>query len=230
MWTLQLPQRRQGHAPPGDVVIRYPNGSFLVVKCDENVARELYFAPEEIDYWVKSAVVYRLLSLVGTIMLMLGVIALANSKLQLQIAWAGAFVIINIAHWVAAALPHSMHWDLSCYEVKEQGVEGGPGNKTFTVALWKAIAVTKSVQWVKLGDAAPTTQTWADWLVDAEERSKQGEYITGQIEDPLWPGTNSKEAKIWQVPEWDPQKWWNDLHNPEREATEQQTVAPNKAA
>ena len=35
-WTLQLPRRRvkTGKVPRGDVVIRYPKGSFLVVRCD----------------------------------------------------------------------------------------------------------------------------------------------------------------------------------------------------
>ncbi|EME49793.1 hypothetical protein DOTSEDRAFT_76988 [Dothistroma septosporum NZE10] len=63
-------------------------------------------------------------------------------------AWLEAYVIIDIAHWFAAALPQDMHWDLSCYEVQEHGIEGGPHNTTFTEALWKAIALTKSAQWI----------------------------------------------------------------------------------
>lgn len=50
-WTLKLVQPPKApddksEIPRGDVVIRYPNGSFLVVKCSERAARELYFAPE----------------------------------------------------------------------------------------------------------------------------------------------------------------------------------------
>lgn len=108
-WTLELSKRpdRKALTGDGDAVIRYPNGSYLVsslpealcensqnrtdtfqiVKCTEDVARELFFAPEEIDYNIKSEPVYRLLSLLGTVMLMLGVIALANAKLQLQFGW-----------------------------------------------------------------------------------------------------------------------------------------------
>lgn len=45
-WTLKLvqPPKANSENPKGDVVIRYPNGSFLVVKCSEHIARELYFA------------------------------------------------------------------------------------------------------------------------------------------------------------------------------------------
>lgn len=67
---LKLPQRRPGAAPRGDTVIRYPNGSYLVVRCDEDVARELYFAPEEIEYQLSNPARYRLVSLLGTIVLM----------------------------------------------------------------------------------------------------------------------------------------------------------------
>jgi hypothetical protein len=81
----------------------------LIVRYNEDVARELYFAPEEIEYTIKSLRIYRLLSLVGTLMLMLGVIALANAKLQLQFVWAGAYISINIAYWVVAAVPQKMH-------------------------------------------------------------------------------------------------------------------------
>src|SRR4051812_32381250 len=53
-WTLQLPQRKvqNDKVPRGDVVIRYPKGSFLIVRCKEDVARELYFAPETIEYFL----------------------------------------------------------------------------------------------------------------------------------------------------------------------------------
>lgn len=43
------PKEEEDHVPMGDVVIRYPKGNFLIVRCHENVARELYFAPEELS-------------------------------------------------------------------------------------------------------------------------------------------------------------------------------------
>lgn len=74
-WKLTLPKRKTKtlNLPPGDVVIRYTKGNFLIVTCDEDVARELYFAPENLEYLVKSSWQYRMISLVGTIMLMFGI-------------------------------------------------------------------------------------------------------------------------------------------------------------
>lgn len=216
-WRLKLPQRGRDHAPPGDTVIRYPNGSYLVVRCEEEIARELYFAPEEIEYEISSPAIYRMISLLGTIILMLGIIALANAKLQLQFAWAGAYVIINAAHWVVAALPPRLHWDLDCYEINEQGVEGGPDNSSFTEALWKAILLTKDVRWVKNGSAAPQTGVWDDWLIEAEGQALRGGHRTGPLMKPHFvSGQKAQKATIWTAPEdWDPKVAWNRINNGE---------------
>lgn len=234
-WTLKLPKRPQGGSTPrGDVVIRYPNGSFLVVRCDEDVARELYFAPEEIDYNIKSAASYRLISLCGTVMLMLGVVALANAKLQLQFAWAGAYILINVAHWLAAAVPAKHHWDLSCYETKEESVSTGPKNKTFTDALWKAILLTKSKRWVTNGKAAPQTQVWDDWLVDAVQKAQEVRCNEkGELQDPLWPGgpQGMNRGIVWEVPtDWDPKVEWDKLSEVEEKAKESGFVPAASAA
>lgn len=212
-WTLKLPQRKPGSSPTrGDTVIRYPNGSFLVVKCEEDVARELYFAPEEIEYNVKNPTIYRMLSLVGTIMLMLGVVALANAKLQLQVAWAGAYIIINAAHWMAAAVPPKLHWDLSCYEVQEQCIEGGFNNPTFTDALWKAILVTKSTRWTRTGKAAPQTEMWDQWLQEAEEMANSVGETIGHLQQPLWPGIDPSKGTIYLQPkEWHAKDAWDEI-------------------
>jgi hypothetical protein len=214
-WNLRLPRRPQADAPPGDVVIRYPNGSYLIVQCDEDVARELYFAPEEIDYTITSPTYYRVLSLFGTLMLMLGVIALANAKLQLQMVWAGAYILINIAHWVVAAVPQKMHWDLSCYDVREQGVEGGPSNPSFTEALWKAILITKSQSWVKNGKAAPETEVWDAWLNMAEEQAQMYGTRVGSLVKPLWIEGDLDKATIFEAPsteQWNAKAAWDKLN------------------
>lgn len=213
-WKLKLPQRVPHSAPPGDTVIRYPNGSYLVVRCEEEVARELYFAPEEIEYEISNPAIYRMISLLGTIILMLGIIALANAKLQLQFAWAGAYIIINAAHWIVAALPQKLHWDLDCYEIREQGVEGGPKSKSFTEALWKAILLTKDIRWVKNGSAAPQTHVWDDWLEEAEEQAARGGQKTGPLGDHLFGSeASAKKATIWTMPqEWDPKEAWNRIN------------------
>jgi hypothetical protein len=121
-WKLNLPKRNAKNiwTPPGDVVIRYPKGSFLVVRCHEDVARELYFAPENLHYLVATPWKYRMISLVGTILLMFGVIFLGNAGTWLQIGFAGAYMILNAAYWIVAALPQRYHWDMSCFEVRSQ--------------------------------------------------------------------------------------------------------------
>nr|POF08199.1 hypothetical protein CFP56_62779 [Quercus suber] len=201
--------------PDGDVVIRYPNGSFLVVKCEESIARELYFAPEEINYNIKRPELYRVISLIGTLMLMLGVISLANARLQLQFAWAGAYVLINAAQWTAAALPARYHWDLSYYQVMEEGLEDGPKNTNFTEALWKAILLTKSTEWVARGGAAPRTKTWDEWLSDAYDYAGTAESRLGELTDPnpQWKGGNPQKANIWRLPRgthWQAKAAWDE--------------------
>jgi hypothetical protein len=205
-WTLQLPRRKvkTGKVPRGDVVIRYPKGSFLVVRCDEDVARELYFAPSEIEYLLKSAPAYRILSLVGTMMLMGGVICLANAQIQVQIAWAGSYMLLGAAYWIVAALPGKLHWDTSCYKVtneclsdSDMNAKGYPSiNKTFTQALWKAIVVAKNTSWVMKSSACPDTQAWQDWLNAARACSKDVKLADKE---------NREGVKTWDVPAWDPQ-------------------------
>lgn len=207
-WTLNLPKRRPGIAPAGDTVIRYANGSFLVVKCGEDVARELFFAPENIDYLITNPATYRLISLVGTLMLMLGVIALANARLELQFAWAGAYVIINVVHWIAAAVPPGLHWDFSCYVLEEQGIVGGNTNPAFTEALWKAIVLTQSTEWAKIGKAAPQTKVWDAWLSEAEEKLYAAKTIQGQLLDPFW----GIAGTLWVIEQnWAPKAAWDRI-------------------
>ncbi|KAJ4331763.1 hypothetical protein N0V95_009814 [Ascochyta clinopodiicola] len=198
--------------PPGDLVIRYPKGTFLVVRCHENVARELYFAPEEIDYLLKHAWAYRLLSLVGTMMLMGGVICLANAKIESQIAWAGSYMLLGSSYWIVAALPGKLHWDTSLYEVvpealsdsiqTDKGLWYSP-SQTFTQALWKAIVVSKDTAWVRRNNACPSTNTWDDWLQMAKACSSDFK------EDEAH--TNAKGVKTWQIPPWDPQGYFTEL-------------------
>ena len=185
---LKLSKREKSKVPPGDTVIRYPNGSFIVVKCEENVARELFFAPEELEYHIADQTTYRLISLVGTVFLMAGIIFLANATLTLQIGWAIAYGLINAAYWVVAALSPRRHWDFSAYAlhdiglasdasdpvpektVRKTGLASDAKSNTFTIALWKAIVLTKTVDWVRLGDAAPSTPVWNAWISWAEQQ------------------------------------------------------------
>ncbi|KAF2873606.1 hypothetical protein BDV95DRAFT_605094 [Massariosphaeria phaeospora] len=208
-WTLRLPKRSDPKVkvPRGDVLIRYPKGSFLVVRCKEEVARELYFAPETIEYLLGYGPGYRILSLVGTMMLMGGVICLANSQIELQIAWAGAYMLLGSSYWIVAALPGKLHWDYSCYTVTEEclsdsnmDLKGYPSqSKTFTQALWRAIVVAKNTDWVVKSNACPDIQAWRDWLLMAKAVSKNVQ------------ATKREGVKTWEIPDWDPQAYLAEM-------------------
>jgi len=217
-WELRLPRKYTGRAklPPGDVVIKFPNKSFLVVFCEEEVARELFWAVEEIKYHIENATAYRLISLVGTLMLMLGVIVLANSKLPLKFCWTGAYLLLNAAHWAAAALPQRLHWDLSAFQVEEQGISGGPDNDTYMDALGKAIVVTKSVDWLRHGKAVPFTHKWDEWLAEAERAADTCGYHSGVVDSRSWKCIGlQKEGIVWDMPpenRWTARGSWDQLN------------------
>jgi len=209
-WKLQLVKKKvQYWTPPGDVVIRYPRGNFLVVKCTEDVARELYFAPENIQYLVSDERIYRLISLVGTMMLMFGVVALANAELYLQLGFAAAYILLNAAYWLVAAMPSRLHWDTSCYSVKRQRFDKDTPdektyidhNDTFTQALWKVIVATKDTEWVKRGEAAPQTPAWEEWLAIAKSKANEVSYQRNEKD----------ELVTYRVPQWDAQEALGEL-------------------
>jgi hypothetical protein len=221
-WKLKLPKRlNKDDCPEGDVVIRYLKGSFLIVQCDEEVARELYFAPENIEYLIEHPWQYRIISLAGTMLLMFGVIFLGNATTLLQTYIAGAYILLNAFYWVVAALPNRVHWDTSCFMVTDQYIEQqgeileksvmAPNkdqfidfNKTFTDALWKAILVTKDVNWINRSAAAPDTQVWKEWLYQAQQEARKVSYHNVHVD--------GRVVKVWKNPGWDPQQAWRTCH------------------
>lgn len=203
-WKMKLAGRGSNNPeiPNGDVVIRYPNGSFLVVNCDEKIARELFFAPEEITYW-QSERSYQLMSLLGTSMLMVGVICLANAHEILQVMWAACFIILNAAYWIVAALPHKDHWDLSSYKVVEDAITGGQASKSYAEALWKSIAITRSSEWVEMcAPARPTTRVWRIWTEVAVEKAREvgpkDEQALPPAQNLIWPFSGT----VFDIPDW----------------------------
>lgn len=193
-WSLKLMKRTADRlVPRSDVVITYPHGAFLIIKCEEEIARELYFAPEECEYHVGSTA-YRVLSLVATIMLMFGVIFLGNAGLTLQICFAAAYVILNAAYWTVAALPQQWNWDLSCFRVETVHYRYDPRvtsntserSKNFTEALWKAIAITRSKEWVMNANISPINDAWRRWLNEAGNVAKKSFWDEKEIVLPAW--------------------------------------------
>ena len=168
-WELKLKERSSKRpVPPDRIVVKNPNGSFRVIICQESIARELYWHPETCHYRFGEKT-YRFLSLIGTLALMIGVVCLGNSTLELQIGFAASYLILNAVYWIVAALPPKWHWDTDCYKVERVPYGDGEKNDTFTKALWKAIAVTDSVAWVRIGQIAPVSGAWRAWVDMADQ-------------------------------------------------------------
>jgi len=235
-WTLKLPRRlnKNRWTPPGNVVIRYAKGSFLIVECEEDVARQLFFAPEDIDYLIKEPWQYRLISLVGTITLMFGVIFLGNAQVYLQLGIAASYIIMNVLYWIVAALPSRLHWDTSCFEVVDQVIAPCEGrlpparhgrkyidyNKTFTLSLWKAIVATKETDWVIRSAAAPSHPAWTEWLKLARTKAREA----GNREEKV----SGKTVKVWELPEWNAQKALDECFH--RAAVEEERLSQEEKA
>ena len=120
---------------------------------------------------------------------MFGVIFLANARQIMQIAFAVAYILLNAAYWIVAALPSKFHWDLQSYNVDFEELEGQDSDN-FTDALWKAIAVTRSIGWVRIGDVAPHTAAWTEWLQEAlmmsESDKEKRDLRKGKMSIPEW--------------------------------------------
>jgi hypothetical protein len=230
-WKLTLPTRKKKSqfTPPGDVAVRYTKGSFLLVQCDEDVARELYFAPENIDYLVQTSWKYRLISLVGTIMLMFGVIFLANSQTPLQLAFAGAYIIMNILYWVVAALPNRVHWDTSSFKVTDQCIEMIPDKHSTVVpdpkkhirrALPQGLGKRKR-RFVDFNETF-TEALWktivvtksTEWVrksAAAPDTPAWNEWLQKAEERARLAGSryemiNGERTLVWELPDWEPGK------------------------
>jgi hypothetical protein len=210
-WEVVIPpvaaNRGAEALPSSDVVIYYPNGSIRVIRCNEDISR-LYFAAESCLYsW--DDMPYRLMALLSTVMLMIGVVTLANATEILQVAYAAAYVILNVCYWLSSALNPVKHYWECAYEanviaIKEplvydkmttllrrratfserlhgdtrvifahranHGVrEVEVPKRKFSRALWMAIALTGTSQWLNHSShIGPMTRAWEQWHANAE--------------------------------------------------------------
>lgn len=168
-WHPSLISRKQrGHVPPGDLVIRTRQGAFIVIKCSEEVARELYTSTEECKYVVGDQM-YRGLVGVGTFLFMCGVVLMGNCTWVMQAALGVSYILLNGLYQVAALLPTSWHWDFSRYIWDEVADECQKQQKSYTQALWQAIKASGSTEWVRLTNAAPVSNAWSTWLDEARD-------------------------------------------------------------
>jgi hypothetical protein len=188
LWSPRLMKRYANSiVPQGDVVIRTREGAFIVVKCNEDVARELYTGTEECIYSVQDLRLYRGLVGVGTFLLMLSVVLLGNCNFNQQLAIGVSYIVLNGFYWGTSLFPKKRFWDLSIYEVKDETADywenadhGDKASKdpeqkpSFTRTLWYAIYATKQIGWVKSSGAAPKTNEWDQWLIEAKKQADAG--------------------------------------------------------
>ncbi len=191
-WSLDMWNHRIRRAiPAADIVINYPQGAFLVIRCNENIARELYFTSGACRHKVTSPY-YGALSFFALLLLMTGAILMGNATHILQFNFAGAYMFLNAAYWIAATLPQRCHWDLSCYGVTREryGVADQPmpepSNPTQTnpdqhelasslsEALWRAIILAGDVKWIRRANVAPESEWWNHWLSQARVELQLG--------------------------------------------------------
>ena len=198
-WRPILMKRKHtNEVPPGDVLIRTRAGAFVLVRCSEEVARELYAGTEECEYYV-SGNAYRALMALGTMMLMISVVLLGNCTWEPKVAIGASYILLNGLYWGLGMIPRQYFWDLSRYEwhdvtptdagradvVTDEGNQR-EGHPSFTRTLWYAIRETKLVGWVERSGAAPSTDQWKAWLREAEKAALAG--------DRDWPAVERKDA------------------------------------
>lgn len=199
-WKPRLMVRppHKGPVPPADMLIRTREAAFILVKCNDDVARELYTGPEECEYHVGPKW-YRFLMALGTMLLMVGVVLLGNTKFNAQAIISASYILLNGAYWLLGMIPGKYFWDMSRYEWQEidvpdarnadkytkdlLGVEAFP---SFTRTLWYAIRETGGqIGWVERSSAAPDTLGWRRWLKEASENARKG--------NRSWPAVQRKD-------------------------------------
>ncbi|PYH89093.1 hypothetical protein BO71DRAFT_117843 [Aspergillus ellipticus CBS 707.79] len=164
-WYPRLATRPTTNAVAnGDIVMKTRNGAFVVVKCSEEITRELYGGAETCRYVFKGRAHQTLLAC-STVLLMAAIILFSNCGWTMQIAVGVAYIILNILYWAMALLTEPQDtWDMSRYNVTPTHMEE---TSSYTAALWQAIKVTQKVSWVRKGGLAPLSHSWDKWLEKA---------------------------------------------------------------
>ncbi|GAB1315880.1 hypothetical protein MFIFM68171_06090 [Madurella fahalii] len=185
-WRPILMNRRTTNkVPEGDVVIRTRVGAFILIKCTEEVARELYSGTEECKY--VSTDYHRVFMGLGMVLLMVAVVLLGNCGWNSQVFIGASYILLNGLYWAMGLLPQRYFWDLSRYDVKDVTPEDAlradevtdpddprEGTPSFTRTLWYAVRETKYGAWVERSGALPGTDQWKDWLNEAVNEAWKG--------------------------------------------------------
>jgi hypothetical protein len=170
--------REKSSSTSETVVISYPTGSFLVVYCDDEVARDLYFPQHTVAYAL-SLNVYRLFTFVNRVVLWVGIFSLANAHIDSQVAWAFSYALLGSMYWAADTLQGAGYGhEAAGYQVSDERLPDAdtmddgrfPEDSAFYQALCKAVVATKEVGWVVKSGLVPETAVWKEWVEKAERR------------------------------------------------------------
>lgn len=177
--------------------------------------QELFFMPNTIEYASNSC--YTLISSVGTLLLGLGVIALANARIQLQLAWAGAYLLLNIAHWTAAAMPREWNFSFRGYNVTEEFLSQGGQRANYLDTLCASIAFVGSSEWVRRSSSAPRGPAWDEWLDIAGHQAKRCAPSAPR-------SSTAKQSRVTTYQEhlWNARRGLDEIYGKSRRATESQ--------
>jgi hypothetical protein len=144
---------------PDCIVYRTTRGVFTVIRCDEIIARSLYWHPIRISYFVGSYSGRGLSGIAGGMMLVGSLVLFSNATWTIKAALVVAYTVLNLFYWLAAIIPAKWSWHFDL-EMEEEILH----NTTYTTALWAAIWTSQSVEWVKQGGHVPKTEAWDRWL------------------------------------------------------------------
>ncbi|KAH8904250.1 hypothetical protein BR93DRAFT_883519 [Coniochaeta sp. PMI_546] len=185
-WQPMLMNRSHtNQVPRGDVVIRTREGAFVLIRCTEEVARELYSGTEECMYYVSERS-YPAYMGIGTVMLMISVVLLGNCNWNSQVFIGASYITLNGLYWAMGLLPREYFWDMSRYKCEDKTPQDAKdahtttnpddpreGVKSYTRTLWYAIRETRRTGWVERSGAAPGTKQWREWLQEADRAAKK---------------------------------------------------------
>jgi hypothetical protein len=159
----------------------------IIVRCNEDIARELYFGTERCDYYASERI-FQFLAALGTLTFMASVVFLANCTWPIQASVGLIYVCLNGLYWLAALLPAHKHWDLSGYIVRDG--DECKQFKTYTEVLTEVIRRTGEIRWLKQANAVPETDAWNKWLLEAK----------ANLHNPNWNGPQALTALLATAP------------------------------
>lgn len=189
-WSPELSERTaKCEVPRADIAIITRGGAFIIVHCEEQIARELYMGADVSRYTLNGRP-HQIVLATSTLLLMASVVFFSNCSGKMQIAIGAAYFILNILYWLLALLVEPRKtWNLEHrYHVEEQELKY-EGNKNFTNALWLAIRHTGQTRWAKRADIVPVTDSWEKWLEEARQNAG----------NPFWPAIARKNELMRQA-------------------------------